>query len=217
MAKLGVNFKVKGSFFGELRDAVKSAFGKKVQKNFGAFRPTVEEAIDEGVINRRNEFIPNDDEAAQLGVGQGGSIDRGRTRGAWSQLLASSSNGIVTFSVRKDSRKNKIGKITVNIDEEAFFRASLSNIDTESEHLPNIPWMEWLIEGAPNGSVLPDYEFSGEVPQSSKSRTGAGRMITVKGGIWRFPPARQGAFKMLGSEVERQIEIAIRRDIGKVL
>ena len=217
MARLGIKFKVKGSFVKELTDVVQSLFGKRVQKNFGRFRPVIEEAIDDGVINRRSEFIPDDNEAAELGIGQGGSIDRERTQGAWRQLLASASNGIVAFSVRKDSRRNKIGNITVNINEEAFFNAPLSNIDTESKHLPNIPWMEWLIEGSPNGAVLDDYAFSSDVPESSKSRTGAGRMIIVQGGLWTFGPARQGAFSLLGKEVERQIEIAIRRNIGKVL
>jgi hypothetical protein len=218
MAKVGVKFKVKGSITKELTNLLSSLFGKTARQNFGDFRPFIEEAIDEGVINTRQEFIPDDGEAAELGVGANGAIDRSRTQGAWSQLLVSSSTRAVTFSVRKDTRKNKIGNIVVSIDENTFYEGSLSNVDTpDSEEIDSIPWMRWLVEGAPAGAVLPDHVFTEDVPQFSASRTGAGRMIRVEGGIWSFPPARLGAFKLLTNEIERQIEIAIRRDIGKVL
>ena len=218
MAKVGIKFKVKGSFLKELTDVVTSLFGKKVKKNFGAFRPTIEAAIDEGVINRRHNFIPDDQEAAELGIGDNGSIDRNRTNNAWGQLLVGSASRAVTFSVQKDSRKNKIGRVTVNIDEQAFFEAPLSNVETpDSDEIDSIPWMEWLVEGAPNGAVLPGHAFSSKVAEGGESRTGAGVMIAIKGGIWSFPPARIGAFILLGREVERQVEIAIRRDIGKLL
>lgn len=218
MAKVKVNFQVKGSVLGELKDVVKRLFGKTARNNFGDFRPFIEEAIDEGVINSRSNFIPDNDEAAQLGIGAGGSIDTRRTRGAWSQLLVGSSEDVTTFSIRKDGRRDKIGTITVEIDEQALYDAPLSNIDTpDSEKIDSIPWMEWLIEGAPTGAVLPNHEFSSVVPPTSNSRTGEGRMIIVEGGIWTFPPARLGAFKLLSREIERQIEKAVRKDIGKVL
>ncbi len=218
MTKVGIKFQVKGSILKELTNAVRSLFKKKVQRNFGAFRPSIEAAIDEGVINTRAEFIPDDDEAAELGVGSNGSIDFNRTQNAWGQLLIGSTSKSVTFSVEKDSRKNKIGRVTVRIDKAAFFEAPLSNIETpDSDEIDSIPWMEWLIEGAPNEAVLPDHAFSSQVSEGGESRTGAGVMIAVRGGMWSFPPARMGAFILLGREIERQVEIAIRRDIGKVL
>lgn len=218
MARVNVRLQVKGSILRELRDTLASLFGRRARENFGDFRPFIEEAIDEGVVNRRNDFIPDDSEAAELGVGAGGSIDRSRTQGAWQQLLVGSSAKVITFSIRKDNGRGKIGKVTVNIDERALFEAPLSNVPTpDSESVNSLPWMEWLIEGAPAGSILPDYEFTSVIPQFSKSRTGAGRMITVEGGLWDFPAARAGAFKLLSDEIERQIGIAIRRDIGKVL
>ena len=216
MVKIGIRFKIKSSFSDALRDVLLSAFGKKARQNFGDFRPTIEDAIDEGVINRRSEFIPDDDAAAELGIGSNGSIDRSRTDGAWTQLLVGS-EGIVTFTVRKDTRKNKIGKISININEQAFLNAPLSTIDIESEDLPTIPWMDWFINGAVAGSILPNFDFTNEVPQGSLSRTGGGRMISIEGGVWSFPAASLGAFKILGEEIERQVRIAIRRDIGKVL
>jgi len=218
MAKVGVKFKVKGSFASKLKEVVSSLLGKRIQQNFGAFRPIVEEAIDEGVINTRQEFIPTDEEAAELGVGANGAIDRSKTQDAWGQLLVGSTSKAITFSVRKNTGKDKIGSIAVNINEEAFYSADKSNVDTpDSDAIGTIPWMEWLIEGAPQGSVLPNYAFTAEVGEYSNSRTGEGIMKWTRGGVWSFPPARLGAFRLLTSEVERQIEIAIRRDIGKVL
>jgi hypothetical protein len=218
MAKVGVKFKVKGSFAKELRALLTSLFSKKVQNNFGDFRPIIEAAIDEGVINTRAEFIPDDDEAAELGIGANGSIDNNRTQNAWGQLLVGSTSKAVTFSVRKDTKKNRIGRVVVQIDERAFYDADLSNVPTpDSDVIDSIPWMEWLIEGAPSDAVEPNYEFTSKTSEFGTSRTGEGRMIWKRGGMWTFPPARLGAFVLLSNEIERQIEIAIRRDIGKVL
>lgn len=216
MTKVGIKFKI--GFKENIKERISRLFGRKVQDNFGAFRPIIETAIDEGVINSRSEFIPDDSEAAELGVGAGGSIDRERTNGAWTQLLVGSATKSLTFSVTKDNRKGKIGTIVVSVDEDAFFKAPLSNVDTpDSEKVDSLPWMRWLINGAVAGEILPDYAFSPEVKQFGNSRTGAGRMISVEGGIWVFAPSSLGAFKLLNSEIERQIGIAIRRDVGKVL
>ena len=216
MAKIGVKFKT--SFAGNIKDVFSRLIGKKVQNNFGAFRPIIEEAIDEGVINTRSEFIPDDSDAAELGVGINGSIDRERTSGAWAQLLVGSATKSLTFSIRKDTRKGKLGTITIVIDEEKFFKGRLSNVDTpDSDKEDSLPWMEWFIDGAVSGDILPDYEFSSEGGKFGNSRTGGGRMISVQGGIWSFSPRGLGAFRILGTEVERQIGIAVRRDIGKVL
>jgi len=217
MAKAKVRFKVRGSIFDKLTDILLLRFGKSARQNFGDFRPFIEDAIDEGVINSRSEFIPDSDEAAELGIGRGGTFDRERTHGAWRQLLSNSNEKIITFSIRKDTRRKRIGDISINIDEGALLRAPLSNVDTESDDLPSIPWLEWLINGAPAGAIQPNFEFSTRVPPTSESRTGAGRMVHVRGGVWEFSPKRLGAFKLLTSEIERQVIIAVKKDIGKVI
>lgn len=218
MVKTRIKFSVKGSLVKELRDALSSLFGKKVQQNFSDFRPIVEEAIDEGVINSRKEFIPTPSEAAELGIGKNGSLDHERINGAWRQLLVGSESRAITFSVRKDTRKNKIGVINIKIDEQALYSARLSSVDTpDSEEIDSIPWMQWMIEGEPTGAVLPNYEFSSSVPSFSKSRTGAGRMLSVEGGLWTFSPVRLGAFTQLNKEIQRQVEKTVRNKIGRII
>jgi len=111
------------------------------------------------------------------------------------------------------TRKNKIGTITVSVDEEKFLAAELSNVDTpDSDAFTSIPWMKWLIRGAPSN---PDFQFSNEVRGARFSRTGGG--IMVKGGVWSFPPARLGAFSRLGKSLEVQLIRTIKNNIGKAI
>ena len=214
MADIKLKFKVSGSLSKKLRGALIDLFGKRARNNFADFRPVVEEAIDEAVINSRQDFIPSDDVAAELGVGDGGSIDSQKTHGAWRQLLVGSSANAVTFSVRKGrgSRKN-IGDISISINEDAFYDATDANVDTpDSRLIDTIPWMRWFIRGAP---TIQDFSFSDNISPGSVSRTGQG--IMVKGGLWKFPPASPLAFTNLAVEIERQAGVSIRRNIGRLL
>lgn len=215
MANLKVGLQVKGKLAAQLREIVTKKWGKKARNTFADFRPFIEEAIDEGVINSRENFIPTDDEAAELGVGKGGNIDREKTQGAWRELLVDSPSRSTVFSVRKTSRKNQIGEINVRIDEAAFFGAPPCNVEIDdSFFISNIPWMNWLIEGA---ETNPEFEFNDEASVKTRIVSRTGRGIMVQGGIWAFEAANPNAFRNTNEEIDRQIGIVIRRNIGKVL
>lgn len=212
MAKVGVKVKLGANSLKELEQIILDSFEKQARGNFGDFRPIVEEAINKAVVNTKEEFIPDDDEAAELGVGEGGLIDRSRTEGAWKQLLTRGPNSVMSFSVRRARGKGLIGNITVSYTEEALLEAPLSNVLTpDSFEIRSIPWLKWLIRGAPTNS---SFEFTEETT-GSFSRTGGGVMI--KGGIWRFSPVRPRAFISLNSEIEKQIIRSVEQTATEVI
>ena len=214
MARLGIDFKIdRGSLFNQLKTALRSVFNRSARKNFGDFRPFIQKAVNEAVTEQRFSFIPTNDEAAELGVGAGGRIDRGKTHGAWRQLLIGDPSSIVEFSVTRSRRTNEIGNIRIKYNEDEFFSSSLSNVDTpDSFRIRSIPWMDWLINGAPTNSA---FEFTSEVPQGADSRTGRG--IMIRGGIWQFPPARNMPFATLNRAILRSVEREVERLSGDIL
>ncbi|TFH22960.1 hypothetical protein E4G67_03735 [Candidatus Bathyarchaeota archaeon] len=214
MTKIGIDFKIdRGSLFKQLKEALKSVFNRSARKNFGDFRPFIQEAVNDAVTEQRFSFIPTNEEAAELGVGVGGHIDVNRTQGAWRQLLIGDPNSIVEFSVTRSRRTNEIGNIRIKYDESEFFSSSLSNIDTpDSFRIRSIPWMDWLINGAPTESA---FQFTSEVTPGSDSRTGRG--IMIRGGIWQFPPARRAPFTTLNSKIETNIRRTVERLSGEIL
>lgn len=214
MARVRLKFSTSQRELQELRDEIVSDLKRRIRNTFADIRPFVEDAINAGVEESRGQFIPDDREAAELGVGQGGQIDTSRTEGAYKQIRTDSSNSVTSFSIRKQrqsARDNLIGAITVTIDEDELFNSNLARIDTPDAVIEEIPWLRWLIMGAPTN---PDFGFVGR-SNAKSSRTGGG--IMVVGGLWSFPPARIGAIPILSNTIERRISNFIREDIGDVL
>lgn len=214
MTKVRVDFKIdRGSLFDQIKNALRETFSRRARSNFGDFRPFTEEAINDAVGEVRDNFIPTTSEAAELGIGKGGAIDSSRTDGAWRQLLVGGPNSVMTFSVTRSRRTNEIGNVRIAYSEEEFLAAPLSNIPTpDSLRIRNIPWMDWLINGAPTNS---DFLFSEDFPPQSNSRTGLG--VMVRGGVWMFPPARPGAFSKLNQAIERNVIRTVERLSGEIL
>lgn len=214
MTRIGIDFRVeRRTLFNQLRDTLRSLFNRSARNNFGDFRPFTEEAINEAVEQVKDQFIPTDEEAAELGVGEGGNIDRERTQGAWRQLLVGGPNSVMNFSVRRSRRTNEIGNIRITYDEDAFLAAPLSNVPTpDSFRIRSIPWMDWLINGAPTNS---NFQFTDDFPSAADSRTGQG--IMIRGGVWRFAPARPLAFIELNRTIERRVIDAVERLSGEIL
>lgn len=221
MANIKINFKVRKDFLNGLEPLILERYGRKARGNFADLRPIVAEGVDEGVQATKEQFIPSDDQAYQLGVGANGTIDAERTQGAYKQLFVE--NGITKISVKKSGSKAnlrsfKLGTINVNISEEAFFNAALSVVSTagsapgQGRATGQIPWMRWLIRGAPLNT---EYFFSDKAPIPQTSRTGGGVMRL--GGTWDFPPAKPAAFEALRIAIGREVARALRRDGGKVL
>jgi len=188
---------IKGFF-----DRVTRLAGRRLRNNFGDLRPLVEATIDEQVEKRKNTFIPTNSEIGELGVGVGGSPDD-RARTAWEGLKASEKNGVTVFSVRKkgSERGSIIGEITIEINEDVFYSLPESNIPTDSEELPVIPWMRWLIDG----ETISGFRFKGV--SSPASRTGRG--IMIKGGLWQF----SGRGARVYSDILDRARIAINRKL----
>jgi hypothetical protein len=108
-----------------------------------------------------------------------------------------------------------IGKITVDVDFEKLFATELAMVETESKFpkFQNIPWLQWLILGAPTVDG-----FSFDARRTTKSsRTGRGLMIELPEGLWEFRPARDGAQEILLSQIERNIEADVEKEIGEIL
>ena len=188
--------------------------GDKIRSNLSVVKDIAEDGVNIGVKASNSNFIATDAEAAELGVGVGGSIDTERTEGAWRQMLTGSSEGVTTVDVTSDSRPGKIANIHINVDEDALFAAHLSTVDTEdSDQIGDIPWLQWLIEGAPS---IQGYRFDPDEGRGF-SRTGQGRMILSSRSIWSFPPARQGAFNILIGEIEKQVDLVFKRDIDRII
>ncbi|TFH25904.1 hypothetical protein E4G67_00160 [Candidatus Bathyarchaeota archaeon] len=200
-----------------ISDAVKKKTRRRLTNNISEIRQITADAINRAVEKNKNLFIPTDDEAAQLGIGEGGSIDTDRTTGAWRELLTTGQ--AVKFLVQKTGRSKTgaFANLQIEIGEELFYNLDLSNMpiqeskDLDTELRNNIPWMRWLIEGAPTNT---EYRFTTK-NKGVVSRTGGG--IMIKGGIWEFPPAHPGAFDALISSIETTIRKNIKSNVGKIL
>lgn len=216
MTSIQTKFKVNKGAIEALKDAVLKLVYKKFRDNFGDFRPIVEDAINEEVARSASRFIPTQNEAGELGVGEGGIVSVEKTEVAWTTLLANASQGVTTFSVKKIGSTGtfKIGKITVNIDKEKFFNNSFTVIDTESDELPRIPWMQWFVEGA----KISTHEFVKIAPRFARghvSRTGKGLMI--KGGLWSFTPRSKASIEKLLDRIRLTINRKLREEGAVIL
>lgn len=202
MTSIQTKFKVEKNAIEAIKKAVLKLVHKKFRDNFGDFRPVVEDAINEEIVRSSSRFIPTQNEAGELGVGEEGTVSVEKTEVAWTALLTDSPERVTTFTLAKAKTIGifTIGKINVNINEERFFTSSLSVIDTESDELPQIPWMQWFIEGA----KISTHKFV-KIPRSRSevSRTGKGLMI--KGGLWSFTPRSKANIEKLLNRIRLTI------------
>jgi hypothetical protein len=216
MAKVKIKFSPDSQAFEELRREIEQDLKRNVRNNFGDLRPFIKDAVNAAVEGTRGEFIPSPSEVAQLGVGAGGQEDKSRTEGAYKQLRTDDPNSVTSISVRKqrpNARGDLVGTITVSVDTRRLLVSDLARVPTpDSEAIDEIPWLDWLINGAPTNS---DFRFVRKIGRNSVSRTGDG--IMVEGGFWRFPPARPGAFQILSEAIEDRVVGFVQEEIGDIL
>jgi hypothetical protein len=198
----------------DIANVLNAQAGKILANNIDKLQPIIKKTINRTVEENKNEFIPTDREAAELGIGEGGCIDRSRTQDAWmTMLIGGSDRSASSFAIFKGlrGRTGEIALLSIAIDENILYRADLSNVpidpskDPQADRLTNIPWMQWLIEGAPRNE---DFRFR----PSNLGRTGEGTMR--RGGIWRFRPARPGATDRLIRRIARNLRTSIPKNIG---
>lgn len=201
----------------DIQNALNREARKVLANNVKKIDDIVLKSINGSIIANRNDFIPTDREAGELGVGQDGSIDERKTDEAWKTLLVTTrgQNAITSFVIlEQGGARPEFAFLSIVIDERQFYNHPLCNVqidpsnDTEADSFSNIPWMRWLIEGAPRN---PLYRFR----PSRLGRTGEGTMR--KSGVWNFRPARFGAFDRLTRTIERSIRSDIKKNIGKVI
>lgn len=210
MARVSVNFSISSEDRKELTRVIEEKLLRRARNNFGDFRIFIKDAINDGIDEVKDEFIPTDREAEELGVGEGGEINRDKTESAYKQLYPGDDAGASKFSVRKLRRSSDIGRVKFELDEKTFYNAPLSIVNTpDSQQIDQIPWMLWLIEGAANSS----YRFISR-RNAKNSRTGGG--IMVEGGLWTFVP-NDRAFIRLEDSVRAAIIDELRRRASEVL
>jgi hypothetical protein len=183
MVDIALNLKTT-SKLEEIANALNAKTRRKLRDNIPKMKQIVANAINKAVEKNRHQFIPTDDEAYELGVGSNGEIDTDKTNGAWLELLTAGK--ATQFSIQSTgggARGRQFGVLQIVISEEVLFSIEESNQpiepseDDDAEQIINIPWMRWLIEGAPANS---GYRFSTS-NRGIASRTGGG--IMVKGGM----------------------------------
>jgi hypothetical protein len=146
-------------------------------------------------------FIPNENQAAELGIGKSGKFDQRKIKNAWEALLPNSAAGATTVTIKRGRRS--IRSFSINIDFDKLFAAPASRIQILDGE---ILWMKWFIEGA----TVSGHRFSGRQPVPETSRTGAGVMIS--GGVWTFPP-QPGIINRLQKELINKLNL-VARQIG---
>jgi len=180
MAKELIEFKiVRGSL-----EKAKNLFGQFIRRefkdNFANLKPLVEDAVERTITENKERFIPSDDEAAQLGIGTGGALRTDKTQGAWKLLSPKHPSKVMTVKVIGGIGGN--GTVEINLNTDIWFDAPECNVEVSDTAFPNIPWMEWFIDG----KTIVGARFSRHLPIPKTSRTGRGIMIS--GGLWMFLP-----------------------------
>lgn len=181
----------------------------KIKDGLNSLRPALSKVVDAAIRKHAKDFIPSDEQAIELGVGdfQGG-LDRHRLLTAWSYLLLDGPDEgtkvtALTITTRRGSGA-RVSRIKVNILEEGFLSLPINNLEIESVELPVIPWMEWFL----NGSVIGGFKFSNKPPISNTSRTGGG--IMIDGGLWSFPPQGLGLFREVINTIDRDLHTKMK-------
>jgi hypothetical protein len=221
MAKATLNISVKGDLRGQLKSELNDRIARAAREAVAVMKPVVDKAVDRAIEKNKEDFIPTDDEAHELGIGSNGVLDRGKIDRAYRGMLTSANNGVTNTEteVGAGTGFGNIGSVRARVNFEVLFKTDLARTiatntkkgQTAQDFL-DIPWMEWLLDGASiQGWNFKDGTFD-------FSRTGGG--IMRPGGLWQFPPARLGARDRLDQamteEVSKAAEKAIRDSINSV-
>lgn len=183
--KVEVSIEDNRSFAKKLKDVTDNALRDKFSIST---KERIVDEVDKAVRQSRVEFIPSNDEAAELGVGEDGKFSK-RIDTAWEGLLASVGKA-TQVSFNRSKTEGQIGQMVVTVDWQAFFELEDSKIDASDSDIGIIPWMRWYIEG----EVISGSQFLGGKYSFPPSRTGAG--IMVEGGLWRMPPHPIGPIEL---------------------
>jgi hypothetical protein len=203
---------VTNKFKGQLEKELNQKIGRAAREAIVGLHPAINKIVDKSIEEQKDNFIPSDDEAHELGIGEDGSLDQERIDGAYRGMLTTANNGVTVTSTTPSAGTglDKVGNIKADVNVDLLFKTELANIDTESEVLPTIPWMQWLLDGAP---TIEGFHFNPKIKEGDISRTGAG--VMNKGGIWQFKPARPGARAELDATMLRKISEVAEREIQK--
>lgn len=198
---------------------------RDLQKNFNSLRDEVGKGIDEAVDGFADLLGAgmSNQQAAELGIGDDGSIDTNKINNAWKQLLSkppglSAAERPTAFSVTKLRSKSGIGTIRITMDSNKLYRLPLSIVETDSDINEGdgfddnvIPWLKWFIEG----KAISGYQFTSNPKKRVNldvSRTGRGIMIL--GGFWDFPQG-QDPFPLIERAIEELAVRAVERYIER--
>jgi hypothetical protein len=192
----------------KLLDAVANVLRDNFSKQS---RDLVIDQVDRAVKENKHFFIPSVEEAAELGIGEEGSVSDKR-KNAWQALLASESRtfGVTKVSVTKSRAKGKIGEIRVTVDWDKFFDdIGITKVDASDSEIGEIPWMKWFIEGM----VITGSRFKSGDFKYPPSRTGKGVMIP--GAFWDFEPHPMGPLELTEDISKRLTRLASKLAKGK--
>lgn len=172
-----------------LNKKLNDVISEKLREKFSnTTKDRMVDEVDRAVRQSRVEFIPSNDEAAELGVGEDGKFSK-KIDNAWEGLLASVGKATQVSFIRS-KMNGQIGQMAVTVDWQAFFELEDSKIEASDSDIGIIPWMRWYIEG----EVISGSQFLGGKYSFPPSRTGAG--IMVEGGLWRMPPHPIGPIEL---------------------
>ena len=203
-------FTVSGARRKTFASAIEKAARIELSKRFKNVNSAIVNAVNDSIKENSAQFIPTNQQAIKLGVGQSGRVDNSRAQGAWRELLVG--GNITTLQVR-EGRGNTLGSIAISIDVDKFFKANLSKVsDADSGISQEIPWMRWFIKGSP---AIQDFKF---IERSSEpvSRIGAGRIVFSPGAMWHFPPAQPLAIDNLIKKIRSRVISTVKNNIGKL-
>lgn len=189
MVDITIRTQIQQNSLQKLSGIITRLTGIKFRNNFNKLSPVIDEAITKTVTDNSDKFIPNDSQAAELGIGQGGDFDFDKINNAWRALLPG--GGFTTSLTRRmgTSRSSLIGLTNIDINVDGFLSAPISVIATpDSEEISEIKWMEWFLFG----KTISGFRFSDRQPITQTSRTGRG--IMINGGLWFFPMTQQRDF-----------------------
>jgi hypothetical protein len=193
-------------------DAILDSVVSKARKEFTASKEAIRQSVDDAISNVQDGFKPTNEEAAELGIGEGGSIDFNRVDNAWRGLLSDSGTGAITVTFRTGRGKTGLGNIAIFIDFEKFYQYELCKLVVTTEGTDwDLEWMRWYIEG----KAISDVSFFPTTSSRGASRTGRG--IMIRGGLWQFRPHSEVVNELsvsLSEHVKRFITTFVAQEIG---
>lgn len=222
MARIILDFEQLGE---KIKQTVEKTLINNIKRSFDTtIRDAIEDEIDQTVIDNRELFIPDNQQAGELGIGDGGSIDEDKRARAWEHLTTFDSESSVVINTNIATRRGvgTVVEMSIGWDREAFYDSSRCIVQTEETSRSeafDLPWMQWFLQGETIGGsqFISGTRRARQIgPQTflvgrnvaRTSRTGRG--IMIKGGVWNFRgtlpdwPERLG--KIAAQRVQRRLE-----------